>query len=377
MHGGLGKPLAEGKWPGYSKQFLAAVDAAMTVKPDDRPQSITEWLAMFGQSGKPKMVAGADEDATRFYTPRDVATEEIVPVAAPEGATGAPLETGVPADPSEAQFKRLGEETGASKKRKAEPAKEVEAEAEPVAAAAASAAAPVRAKREPATAATPAAKPKPAVLAGGAAVLLLAAVGGWAMFGRGGSGPANAPVEAGPQADTSVLEGPTPQGNTATDLAAANAMQEVASNTAATAPAAQDSAQLAALKKQAAKAAAAEARLAEIRKAQQAAKTASATTTTAKPGAAAKEITSTPSTGGVSPGKLAQLDGIVDDARGMAKQVMRSGNSANAALARNYDSNLKTLKASARGVSSDKELDRLIKQANQTRAYVKFLVQQR
>src|SRR3954452_4167075 len=81
LHGGLGKPLAEGKWPGYGKQFLSAVDAAMTVKPDDRPQSIPEWLGMCGQSGKPKMVAGADEDATRFYTPREVATEAIVPIA--------------------------------------------------------------------------------------------------------------------------------------------------------------------------------------------------------------------------------------------------------------------------------------------------------
>ena len=79
---------------------------------------------------------------------------------------------------------------------------------------------------------------------------------------------------------------------------------------------------------------------------------------------------------GPSAGKLAQLDGIVDDARAMAKRVMRSSNSSNAALARNYDANLKTLKASARGVSSDKELDRLIKQANQTRAYVQFLAKQ-
>jgi hypothetical protein len=82
------------------------------------------------------------------------------------------------------------------------------------------------------------------------------------------------------------------------------------------------------------------------------------------------------SSGGVSGAKLAQLDSIVDDARSMAKRVMKSSNSANAALARNYDANLKTLKASARGVSSDKDLDRLIKQANQTRAYVQFLARQ-
>ena len=52
---------------------------------------------------------------------------------------------------------------------------------------------------------------------------------------------------------------------------------------------------------------------------------------------------------------------------------MKSGNSQNAALARNYDANLKTLRDSMRGIQSDRDADRLIKQANQTRAYVQFL----
>ena len=60
----------------------------------------------------------------------------------------------------------------------------------------------------------------------------------------------------------------------------------------------------------------------------------------------------------------------------MAKRVMRSSNSANAQLARSYDANLKTLRDSIRGVNSDREADRLIKQANQTKAYVEFLVKQ-
>jgi non-specific serine/threonine protein kinase len=79
---------------------------------------------------------------------------------------------------------------------------------------------------------------------------------------------------------------------------------------------------------------------------------------------------------GVSAAKLQQFYGVVDSARSMAKQVMRSSNSANAQLARSYDSNLKTLRDSIRGVSSDREADRLIKQANQTRAYVQFLAKQ-
>src|SRR3954447_15631553 len=102
------------------------------------------------------MVAGADEDATRFYTPREVATEAIVPVAVPEGAAGEPLETGVPADPSEAQFKRLGEETGASKKRKNTAPAAAERKADEAAVAKSpvvAATPPSRGKREPAAAA--------------------------------------------------------------------------------------------------------------------------------------------------------------------------------------------------------------------------------
>ena len=55
---------------------------------------------------------------------------------------------------------------------------------------------------------------------------------------------------------------------------------------------------------------------------------------------------------------------------------MHSGNSQNAKLARTYDANLKTLRDSIRGVQSDREADRLIKQASQTRAYVNFLAKQ-
>src|SRR5215213_1727197 len=50
LHAGLAKPLGEGKWPGYSKRFLTGVDAGMVVKPEERPQSISDWLAMFGKS---------------------------------------------------------------------------------------------------------------------------------------------------------------------------------------------------------------------------------------------------------------------------------------------------------------------------------------
>jgi non-specific serine/threonine protein kinase len=382
LHGGLGTPLSEGKWAGYGKQFLAAVDAAMTVKPDDRPQSIPEWLELFGKSDKPRVVAGADQDATRFYTKREVAKEEIVPVAAPEGVEEV-LETGVPADPSEVQFKRAGEETGA--KRRKPPTKKKEAEVIAAEEEEAPAVPPPldRGRPEPSrdTGKEPF-KPKPAVIAAGAAALLVAGVGGWAMLGRGGPESAPATNEAAPPVDTSVLEAPaTPDANLAapTEQPLANEGQTVAAPATPVPPSA-DQKELEKLRREAAKAAQTQARLEALRKAQAKAAQQANTqiTATPKPGKSATSSTSAPSSssGGVSPAKLAQLDSIVDDARSMAKRVMRSSNSANASLARNYDSNLKTLKASARGVSSDRDLDRLIKQANQTRAYVQFLVKQ-
>jgi hypothetical protein len=127
-------------------------------------------------------------------------------------------------------------------------------------------------------------------------------------------------------------------------------------------------AQLAALKKAAAKAAAAQGgtgvAAANLRK--------PTTKTTTTP---VEEVTETPGTG-VSAAKLSQFYSIVDDARSMAKKVMRSGNSQNVALAKNYDANLKTLRESMRGINSNREADRLIKQASQTRAYVQFLYRQ-
>ena len=62
---------------------------------------------------------GGDDEPTRFFA-HEVTAEEIVPVPppAPGFDQKEPLETQVPTDPSEVQFKRAGEETGASKKKK-------------------------------------------------------------------------------------------------------------------------------------------------------------------------------------------------------------------------------------------------------------------
>ena len=66
----------------------------------------------------------------------------------------------------------------------------------------------------------------------------------------------------------------------------------------------------------------------------------------------------------------------------MAKEVIRMGNNgtatqkANAQLAKNYDKYLANVADSARGANTDREVDELIKKANQTKAYIVFLHRQ-
>ncbi len=134
MHGNAGAPLAEGNWPGFSKSFLAAIDAAMLVRPEDRPQSIAEWLPMLEDSkAAPAPVADLDfdEDATRIMT-YDAAAKGIVPVAPPPPgfSSGEPAATRVPSDPKEAQFKGAGGETNAGRKKDKAPEPPVSKQAE-------------------------------------------------------------------------------------------------------------------------------------------------------------------------------------------------------------------------------------------------------
>ena len=399
LHAGLGKPLGQGKWPGYSKRFLAAIDAAMIVKPDERPQTISDWLDMFGkQTGQGSDVADGDDEATQFFAGQ-LETPEIVPVPpTPNLDPKTPVETGVPADPQQAKFKRAGEETRDSKRLKAakapveEPVQEEDEEADeapPARRAAKGAAAVAAATPAIGRSAKPEAvgekkKPSMAMMAGAAvAVLAVAGVGAFAL--RGGNSQ--------PDGTASEIGAPAPEDSAGTVAALGGSEAPADANAAAngtetavapdTAQAASDQSNATeALRSEKAKAAAAEAQLAAMRKA--AAKTAAAQAKTAAPTAAklgktvaaAAETNTVSSDEGVSRAKLSQFYSIVDDARSMAKKVMRSSNSQNAALARSYDANLKTLRDSIRGIQSDKEADRLIKQASQTRAYVQFLNKQ-
>jgi serine/threonine protein kinase len=77
MHGGLDHPLAQGDWPDFSRPFLRAVDAAMTIRPTDRPQSIPQWLALFDDENAPFGATAEEGEATRFAA---YESPEIVPV---------------------------------------------------------------------------------------------------------------------------------------------------------------------------------------------------------------------------------------------------------------------------------------------------------
>ncbi len=119
LHGGLGKPLAEGNWPGYSHTFLAAIDAAMIIRPDERPQSIPAWLALFdGSSGSVAALDdGEDDDATRIFV-FDPGHDNIMPVAPPPPGFDpvSKIKTSVPSSTSEVEFKGPGQHTNASQK---------------------------------------------------------------------------------------------------------------------------------------------------------------------------------------------------------------------------------------------------------------------
>ena len=391
LHAGLGEPLAEGRWPGYSKRFLSSVDAAMIVKPDERPQSISDWLPMFGRDIENDTDDG--DEATRFYA-KQVHTEDIKPVAPTPNQDAKAVETQVPADPKEAKFKRAGEETDATRKKEPEETASERQNTPEEAAGSSSAAKAAALSSSAGSAAHKAAeaspgkrKMKPAVMAGAAiAVLAVAGVAGLAMRGGGSlqntqSSQAVPPVANESPATVAAL-GPA---SSAPVNGVANAAENTAAPAAPKAAPSEQSNTIEALRSEKAKTAAAEAQIAALRKA--AAKASAAPVIAGPPstptrksdrksGSSSQSASSGGQGGGVSPGKQAQFDASVDEGRSMAKQAMHSSNKQNAEMAKSYDKYLKTLRDSMRGVQSDKEADKLIKQANQTKAYIQFLLKQ-
>jgi non-specific serine/threonine protein kinase len=198
LHGDHEKGLADGNWPGYSKTFLAAIDAAMTIKPADRPQSIADWLALFDDASASASRGGGidDEDETRVFTYSGT-PEEIVPVAPPIAgfSTTEKPPTNVPDDLKKVRFKLAGQDTGTGRKADTVP----DRSATPHSTVPVPKPEAISAVREPAPMPTPAtteeaappitAKPRRKLnpfLVGAVGVASIAAAGGsWFMFGGG------------------------------------------------------------------------------------------------------------------------------------------------------------------------------------------------
>ncbi|WP_426267133.1 serine/threonine protein kinase [Sphingomonas sp. LHG3443-2] len=499
LHGRQISPLSAGKWPGYSKKFLAAIDRAMTIKPEERPQSITEWLALFPQVSSANVSDAEDEERTRF-TINEVAVQEIVPVAPPAEAADVPIETNVPAEPGAARFRRAGEDPSLAQKA------DQAAAAAGGSAAAAAAASEVKEEEPdkiakpssaPVTAAAPAKRSKGLLAAGVAAAVLAVGTAGWNLLPRtdpGADGPsseeiidtsvpvasysgpdtgmfasglktladearaADAPVAAidalaaagdklgEDQAQVQTLLGEAQRAGEAATLQASMNELAMRSDKAFASALAQDAAArrqrlagavpwtaqsgavpsgaaertylarlndqwaglqtaaqaVAAASDGSASSAAARDLLARYRALRStlasvhAAKLAAPAETpkavvpkavTPKPAlaAAAPAAATAPapvvapaaaSSENASAAKLGEMNGIIDEARGMARQVMRADRGENGRLARGYDDYLKVLKRSARTARTNAQADTIITSAKRTRAYLVFLVKQ-
>jgi serine/threonine protein kinase len=114
LHGGLGQALSAKEWPGYSRGFTRAVDAAMEIRPQDRPQSISDWLKLFDANS-------VSDEATRIgmtvwaEMPTLSASTPAAAAAPAAPATPAPMAKPVP---PQSLPPKPGETTAASGARK-------------------------------------------------------------------------------------------------------------------------------------------------------------------------------------------------------------------------------------------------------------------
>lgn len=207
LHGEKEKPLVEGNWPGFSREFLAAVDAAMIIKPSDRPRSLSEWMAMFDGTKAPATVQDdedEDDEATRIAP---MASSLDISPAPPPAPAVTPTEekeiTSVPDDVKDAKFKMAGDTEVAPtlSEKKKKPSTEPDKKQDPASnTAPGKAAAATPAKKK----ANETAKPKqgegkglskPVIIAGGAGLLLLGGLA-WSLSGGGDEKTASAEASA-------------------------------------------------------------------------------------------------------------------------------------------------------------------------------------
>ncbi|HEX6741942.1 MAG TPA: serine/threonine-protein kinase, partial [Sphingomicrobium sp.] len=154
MHGGLGHPLTEGDWPDFSRPFLRAIDAAMTIRPTDRPQSIPQWLTLFDDEKARFGAEDADDAPTRFAAFESTEIVPVVPtptlsssgaavIKLTEPPTGAGPPVEVPAgEEEEATDKAVADAAAKLKRKKGKPKAEEAGEGAPAAGAETTPAAP-------------------------------------------------------------------------------------------------------------------------------------------------------------------------------------------------------------------------------------------
>ena len=186
-----------------SREFLAAVDAAMIIKPSDRPRSLSEWMAMFDGTKAPATVQDdedEDDEATRIAPM--ASSLDISPAPPPAPAVTLTEEkeiTSVPDDVKDAKFKMAGDTEVAPtlSEKKKKPSTEPDKKQDPASnTAPGKAAAATPAKKK----ANETAKPKqgegkglskPVIIAGGAGLLLLGGLA-WSLSGGGDEKTASA-----------------------------------------------------------------------------------------------------------------------------------------------------------------------------------------
>jgi serine/threonine protein kinase len=85
LHGGLGQALSAKEWPGFSNAFTRAVDVAMGIRPQERPQSISDWLKRFD------IESDVNDEATRVGVTiwTDMPTMPVSVAPAPQSAVAA------------------------------------------------------------------------------------------------------------------------------------------------------------------------------------------------------------------------------------------------------------------------------------------------
>lgn len=75
------KPLAEVRPEGYSLSLLQAVDSALSLKPEDRPQSIAEFAALAEiPLGSPEELSGTQKPGTMLVAVEEAASADGLPV---------------------------------------------------------------------------------------------------------------------------------------------------------------------------------------------------------------------------------------------------------------------------------------------------------